>query len=171
MRAGADILTTVRPLKAPDRAPLEGILRGTGVFSDVEVGVAMELIDAALERPSQRDYIVHTAEGGGGEVQGYYCIGPTPMTAGTWDLYWIAVDPAAAGGGIGKALLAHAEGLAVSKGCTLMIAETSSKPSYDGTNRFYLRNGYRELARIRNYYHQGDDLVVYGKYFSSTTEG
>jgi ribosomal protein S18 acetylase RimI-like enzyme len=171
MRAGTDSLTTVRSLAASDRGPLEGILRRTGVFSDVEVGVAMELIDAVLNNPAQRDYIIYTAAGSGGEVEGYYCIGPTPMTAGTWDLYWIAVDPDSSGGGIGKALLRHCEELAASKGATLMIAETSSKPSYDGTNRFYLRNGYGEVARVRDYYAKGDDLVVYGKYFSSTTEG
>jgi GNAT superfamily N-acetyltransferase len=171
MRAGTEILTTVRPLKPSDRGLLEGILRRTGVFSEVEVGVAMELIDAVLHNPAQRDYIIYTAEGEGAGVEGYYCIGPTPMTAGTWDLYWIAVDPDRSGGGVGKALLGHCEALARSKGCTLMIAETSSKPSYDGTNRFYLRNAYDEVARIRNYYAQGDDLVVYGKYFSSTTEG
>lgn len=171
MRAGTDVLTFIRPLKASDRGPLEAILRRTGVFSEVEVGVAMELIDTVLSRPDQRDYIIHTAEGASEEVQGYSCIGPTPMTAGTWDLYWIAVDPEASGAGVGKALLRHCEELAVSKGCTLMIAETSSKPSYDGTNRFYLRNAYRELSRIRDYYRKGDDLVVYGKYFPSTTEG
>ena len=72
---------------------------------------------------------------------------------------------------IGKTLLKHSEELVKSRGATLMIAETSSKPSYDNTNRFYLRNAYREVARIRNYYAEGDDLVVYGKYFSYTTEG
>ena len=131
----------------------------------------MELIDAVLHNPASRDYIIYTAEGGGGGVEGYYCIGPTPMTAGTWDLYWIAVDPACSGSGVGKALLRHCEELAASKGATLMIAETSSKPSYDGTNRFYLRNGYGEVTRIGKYYAPGDDLVVYGKYFSQTTEG
>jgi GNAT superfamily N-acetyltransferase len=171
MRAGTDLLITVRPLDAADRGPIESVLRRTGVFSETEISVAMELLDAVLGNPDQKDYIIYTATGDEGSVLGYYCIGPTPMTAGTWDLYWIAVDPDSSGGGIGKALLKHAEELAVSKGCTLLIAETSSKPSYDGTNRFYLRNRYAEVARIRKYYAQGDDLVVYGKYFSTTTEG
>ena len=174
MRTGTDLLTGVRPLVAADRKPLEGILRRTGVFSDEEVGVAMELIDAVLDNPDQKDYVIAIAEGAAGaenEALGYYCIGQTPMTTGTWDLYWIAVDPEFQGMEIGKTLLLHAEEFAAGKGGTLMIAETSSKPSYDGTNRFYLRNGYAEVARIRNYYTQGDDLVVYGKYFSSTTEG
>ncbi len=31
--------------------------------------------------------------------------GPTPLTLGTFDLYWMAVDPKAQGHGIGKALV------------------------------------------------------------------
>ena len=171
MRSGTDLLTMVRPLAAADRGPIETILRRTGVFSEVEISVAMELVDNVLGNPAQKDYIIYTAAGENGEVMGYYCIGPTPMTAGTWDLYWIAADQAFHGMEVGKTLLHHAEELAKSKGATLMVAETSSKPSYDGTNRFYLRNGYSELSRIRAYYSPGDDLVVYGKYFSQTTEG
>jgi len=171
MRAGTDLLISVRPLTAADRTPLEGIVRRTGVFSATETAVAMELIDAALADPAQKDYVIYSAEGAEGEVLGYYCVGPTPMTAGTWDLYWIAVDPEYHGMDIGKTLLAHSEELVKGRGAKLMVAETSSKPSYDNTNRFYLRNAYREVARIRNYYAEGDDLVVYGKYFSYTTEG
>ena len=171
MRAGTDLLITVRPLEAGDRAPLEAILKGTGVFSPAEVAVAMELIDTALGNPGQKDYIIRTAAGEEGGVAGYYCVGPTPMTAGTFDLYWIAVSPEHGGMGVGKALLLHAEELVAGMGGTLIIAETSSKPSYDGTNRFYLKNAYREMARIRNYYAQGDDLIVYGKYISQTEKG
>jgi hypothetical protein len=46
----------------------------------------------------------------------------------------------------------------------LVVAETSSQPKYEKTRRFYLTRGYAELARIRDYYRRGDDLVVYGKY-------
>ncbi|HLB01294.1 MAG TPA: GNAT family N-acetyltransferase [Bacteroidota bacterium] len=166
MRAGTDVLIALRPLEARDRGPLEAILRATGVFSEAEIGVALELIDSALGNPAQKDYIIRTAEGDRGEVAGYYCVGPTPMTAGTWDLYWIAVSPVHRGMDIGKTLLRHAEDLVQGRGGRLIIAETSSKPSYDGTNRFYVRNSYCEMARIRNYYEKGDDLVVYGKYFS-----
>jgi len=171
MRAGTDVLITVRPIEAGDRGPLEMILRDTGVFSDTEITVALELIDAALGSPTQKDYIIRTAEVEEGEVAGYYCVGPTPMTAGTFDLYWIAASSAYRGMGVGKALLRHAEELIARMGATLIIAETSSKPSYDATNRFYLVNDYSEMARIRNYYAQGDDLVVYGKYFSQTDKG
>jgi ribosomal protein S18 acetylase RimI-like enzyme len=44
-----------------------------------------------------------------------------------------------------------------------VVAETSSRPSYDGTRIFYRRRGYREAARIPDYYRPGDDLVVFTK--------
>ena len=164
MRVGTDIL--IRPLTAADRDQLSSILRATGVFSAEEVGVALELIDIALADADQKDYLIRSADGDDGRVLGYYCIGPTPMTAGTYDLYWIAVDPATQNTGVGRALIAHAEELAASRGCTLLIAETSTKPSYEGTHRFYHRAGYEELSRIGGYYAPGDDLVIYGKYLT-----
>jgi len=155
----------IRPLRREDRAPLCRILSETGVFTEDEIGIAMELIDIALNTPDQEDYIIYTFDHGG-EVLGYYCVGPTPATEGTYDLYWIAVSPAAHGKGVGTRLNAHAEALVAGRGGRLLIAETSSRPHYESTRSFYIRRGYAELSRIRDYYRPGDDLVVYGKYLS-----
>ena len=155
----------IRPLRREDRAPLESLVRATGVFTEDEVGIALELIDVVLERSGQGDYIIRVSEEGG-TVAGYYCVGPTPATESTFDLYWIAVDPARHGTGIGAALDSHALDLIREMGGRLVIAETSSRPAYDGTRAFYLRRGYAELARITDYYRTGDDLVVYGKYLT-----
>jgi ribosomal protein S18 acetylase RimI-like enzyme len=156
---------TVRPLQRQDRTPLLGILRATGVFTDDEIEIALELIDSVLDRPEQRDYLIRVYEESG-RVMGYYCVGPTPATAATYDLYWIAVDPAIHGGGVGTMLNKDAEDLIRGRGGSLVIAETSSQPRYEKTRGFYIRRGYEELARIRDYYRPGDDLVMYGKYLS-----
>jgi ribosomal protein S18 acetylase RimI-like enzyme len=156
---------TIRPIVPGDREGLERIIRATGVFSEEEVQIALELIDAVLTRPGQRDYIIRVYADGEG-VQGYYCVGPTPATESTYDLYWIAVDPGRHGRGVGTALQDHAEDLIRSCGGRLVIAETSSRPHYENTRMFYCKRGYTELSRIRDYYRRGDDLVVYGKYLS-----
>jgi ribosomal protein S18 acetylase RimI-like enzyme len=101
-------------------------------------------------------------------VCGYYCVGPTPATAATFDLYWIAVDPAMQGKRIGKGLEEHAVEAVRARGGRLIIAETSSQPKYAATREFYLRRGYAEVARIKEYYRPGDDLVVYGKYLAQS---
>lgn len=155
----------IRPLARGDREPLRELLHATGVFTDEEVLIALELIDAVLDRPDQRDYIIRTCEENG-SVLGYYCVGPTPATAATYDLYWIGVRPDCHGRGVGTALQEHAEELIRARGGQLIVAETSSQPRYEPTRMFYRRRGYDEVARIRDYYREGDDLVVYGKYLS-----
>jgi ribosomal protein S18 acetylase RimI-like enzyme len=174
MHPGTDVLTlqqhTIRKLRDEDVARLESILRRTGVFSDEEVTVALELMEIFLRNPAQKDYDIYSSVDENGTVQGYVCVGPTPMTEGTYDLYWIAVDPDRHNRGIGKQLQRFTEDLVRSQGGRLIIAETSSRPDYGSTRKFYLSLNYQEVARIKDYYNVGDDLVVYGKYVSQFKE-
>ena len=157
-------LAAIRSLRATDVQPLRQLLIETDVFHSEEIDIALELIHTVLHTPEQKDYIIRVFDDG--DVLGYYCVGPTPATASTYDLYWIAVKPASQGKGVGRLLNAHAEELIHSLGGRLIVAETSSTSRYDKTRQFYLNSGYTELARIREYYRVGDDLVVYGKYLS-----
>ena len=166
MCPGTRSLITIRPLCADDRDPIRILLEETQVFTGDEVAVALELIDTVLHVDGQRDYTIFTAVDARMDVAGFYCVGPTPLTESTYDLYWIAVKPSAHNSGIGKQLLRHAEEVIASQGGRLVVAETSSQPKYDNTRKFYLRNAYREIARIKDYYKHDDDLVVYGKYLS-----
>lgn len=153
----------LRPLRAADRAPLEAVLRATGAFTDEEVDVALELVDYGLRTPPSPDYHFLVAEGDDGAVLGYTCWGPTPMTDRTFDLYWIAVDPRRQGGGVGRALMGEVERRLAADGARLLLVETASKESYAATRAFYLRVGYREVARTPDFYRDGDDRVVYAK--------
>ena len=155
---------SIRPFVKEDIQPLRDILRATDVFKEEEIVVAVELMEIAAGEPDQQEYIMATSVDEANVVRGYYCIGPTPMTCSTFDLYWIAVDPAMHGKGIGRELHRHCEEYIVSRGGTLIVAETSSQPKYEKTRAFYLRNHYIEASRIRDYYSPGDDLVVYTKH-------
>lgn len=166
MRTGTNTLTTIRSLQRTDVPVIRDILTETGVFSPQEIAVALELLGIVLDNPGQREYEISCAIDETGEVSGYTCFGPTPMTAATYDLYWIAVKPSVHHHGIGTELLRFTEETIGARGGRLVIAETSSKPSYTNTRAFYIRSGYDELSRIRNYYNVNDDLVVYGKYLS-----
>ena len=150
----------IRPLKPSDREPIRSLLVATGFFRPEEVEVAMELVDRALSDPGQEEYLFSVAEFGG-EVAGYACWGETPCTRGTYDLYWVAVAPETQGKGVGRALMAFAENAMREAGGRLSVVETSGLPNYEPTRAFYLRIGYREEARIRDYYQPGDDLVIY----------
>jgi len=150
------------PLDASARGQAEGILRATGVFREDEILVGLEVLDSYLEHPEQ-DYTALGAFTPGGELLGFSIHGPTPCTLGTWDLYWIAVSPEAQGLGVGTVLLKEVEGRLTRSNARLLVIETSSRPPYEPTRAFYLKKGYREVARVPDFYEAGDDRVIYAK--------
>lgn len=157
----------LRPMVKADRQPVLELIRATGFFTDGEVQVAEELIDIYLNNPKQRDYYIVVAENEQGQVAGYMTYGPTPLTEGTWDLYWIAVAPEAQGRGYGQQLVGWLETEVKKHQGRLVLIETSSQSKYQPTRKFYEKLGYSEIARIPDFYRPGDDRVIFGKYFRS----
>ena len=161
------------PLVTAHRAPLAEILRATPEFTAEEVGVALEIIDAALGGEAHYHIWVETSdEGGEGSddarhVRGYVCFGPTPMTEGTYDLYWIVVNPAHKGKKIGRALVRHMEEELRKVNARLVRVETEGTAAYAATCAFYEALGYERIATIRDFYRVGNDLVIYGRYLST----
>ncbi|MGC8896896.1 MAG: GNAT family N-acetyltransferase [Bacteroidota bacterium] len=154
----------IRPTKQEDRPKIMNILKSVGVFSAEEIAVAEEVLDAYLEFHEESGYWIYSSVDEHGALKGYICVGPTAITQGTFDLYWIAVDPSWQSRGVGSELLSYAESQIREKGGRLIVIETSSQPTYEPTRRFYTNHGYSGLARIRDYYRIGDDLIIYGKY-------
>ncbi len=161
MRAETAAKVRIRPLRSDDRPQIEQLLRAAANFTAEEVATALEVIDETLA--GDPDYLVNVLEGSPRQVAGYECHGPTPLTAGTFDLYWIVVDPRAQARGYGRQLLRGAEEDVARRGGRLLLIETSSQASYDKTIRFYERNGCRLEARIHNFYRPGDDKLVFAK--------
>lgn len=159
-------LITIRTPEPHDRTALRAIIEEVGVFSKEEIDVAVELIDIYLDNEEQKDYHFFTAVDGSNNILGYSCVGPTPLTVGTFDLYWIVVKPVFQHLGIGKRLLKHTEEWVRLRGGRLIIVETSSTAKYENARKFYIGENYRELVRIKEYYKTDDDLIIYGKYLS-----
>lgn len=154
----------MRRLRHDDIPRLEEILAATGAFSEAEISVALELLELVVNDPGQQDYEVAVAEAGE-QVAGYVLFGPVPLTDGTYDLYWIAVDPGQQGGGVGRRLMKHVEEQVRKKGGRLLCLETSSQGGYLRTREFYQQAGYVEESRIRDFYQPGDDRLTYVKRF------
>lgn len=150
----------IRPMTGEDKAAIMRILHNIPQFQPNEVVVAEEVLDSYLNNPSGSGYSALVAETGP-TVAGYVCYGQTPLTEGTWDIYWLAVAPKQQRQGIGATLLAAAEDNIKQMQGRLMLAETSSKPEYEKTRRFYQSQGYQLVAQIADYYVPGDDLLIF----------
>jgi ribosomal protein S18 acetylase RimI-like enzyme len=148
----------VGTLNPTHRSRIEEIVRATGVFSQDEVAVAVDLFDEG----AGEDYeFIGAFEGD--RLQGYVCFGNTPSTDRTYDLYWIAVHPDAQRLGVGAALMSEVERIMWHRRARLLVIETSSRDDYAPTRRFYAKRGYQETARLRDFYAPGDDRVVLTK--------
>ena len=150
------------PCPGDERAVRE-IVRATGFFREDEVEVAAELVRERLAKGPESGYEFLLADGPEGTLQGYACFGPIACTVGSWDLYWIAVDPLSQGRGLGRALMREVERRIAAMAGRMVYAETSSQLQYAPTRRFYLSCGYAEVARLPHFYQPGDDKVIYGK--------
>jgi ribosomal protein S18 acetylase RimI-like enzyme len=151
---------SLHPVGRAQRARLERLTAATGLFRPDEVAIAVELLDDAIA--GDEDYRFLGAYTGD-ELVGYACWGPTPGTTGTFDLYWIVVDPARQGAGVGSQLLLAVEDRLTMDQGRLIVVETSSRRDYAPTRAFYERRGYTRAACLPGYYAPGDDLVIYLK--------
>lgn len=152
----------VRPMIAQDKPAIVQMLQNIPEFKPPEVVVAEEVLDNYLHDSIRSGYHVFVAEIDS-LVVGYICYGPTPLTEGTWDIYWLAVAPNQQSQGIGKSLLAFAEGNIKETTGKIAIVETSSKPEYKATERFYRTQGYELVCRIPDFYAPGDDKLIFLK--------
>lgn len=155
----------IRPMQARDKAPVLDLIQATGMFTPEEAVVAEELIDVYLQEPEQTDYRSVVVENESRETVGYMTWGPTPLSEDGYDLYWMAVSPSEQGKGRGKEIVRWLENEVRGLDGRMIIIETSSQPKYHPTRQFYINLGYKEVARVPEYYKPGDDRIIYAKYF------
>ncbi len=158
----------LRDLTSTDTDRILALTRATGVFRDEEMEIAREVFHDAVTAPGP--------SGGGGAPRPYYalgaelddrlvgwiCWGQTPCTDGTWDLYWLAVDPGAHGHGVGSTLIEEME-RRLAGTARLISVDTSGRPDYGPTRAFYIARGYQAVARVPDFYAPGDDQVILTK--------
>jgi ribosomal protein S18 acetylase RimI-like enzyme len=157
------VTPAIRPLGEADRQAVEAMTRGCGVFRPAEIGVALEVFDAAIGIGRRRDPDYETAGAElDGSLAGWACWGQVPCSVAAFDLYWIVVAPGHQGRGIGGSLMDELERRVAGR-ARLIVVETAGREDYSGTRAFYQSRGYHVAARIADYYSPGDDLVTYVK--------
>ena len=155
------MITAAEPKDGPE---ILAISADVEVFNEAEIEAVGEL---------WRDYLNRGAETSGyyflvfreqEHVRGYACYGPRALTESTYDLYWIAVARQQHGKGVGKTLIRFVEEEVRKLGGRLIVIETSGLDKYKPTRGFYNTAGYTLEATLRDFYRDGDDLVIYTKH-------
>jgi len=156
----------IRPTTPADTPTLLRLTEDTGVFRPHEIEALQEVLDEYHGGNRDLGHICVTDERDG-QIVGYAYYAPAAMTDRTWYLYWIAVTRASHSRGIGSGLLRHAEEDIRRHNGRVLFIETSSLPHYEPTRRFYLHHHYEVTGTLRDYYADGDDMVVFRKYLAN----
>jgi ribosomal protein S18 acetylase RimI-like enzyme len=183
----------LRDLTSADADRVLEITRITGVFREDELRIAEEVFADCVSHPgpsggdAERGPMVDPGanadpQSGGGRpyyglgaeldnrLVGWICWGQTPCTQETWDLYWLAVDPAAHGRGVGRALVAEMERRLTGR-ARLISIDTSGRLDYAPTRAFYTALGYHAVAIVPDFYAPGDDQVIFTRQLGGSSPG
>ena len=152
------------PTSTDSLAILE-IAEAIELFEAGDVEVIQELWSEFTTSGDRESWYHFLAANQKDKLVGFACYGRRPLTQGTFDLYWIAVEPSHQREGIGEFLLKQVESKVMEAGGHLLIAETAGKPVFEPTRRFYLKNGYELEGRLRDFYSPGDDLFIFTRHF------
>lgn len=163
--------------EADDPQRVRKVVESSGFFSPAEILIAVELVEERLQRGAQSSYRFIFAEmppescgvlpyfpsALAGSLLGYSCYGEIPCTTGSYDLYWIVIEKSCQGYGLGSYLLRQTESRISEAGGRAIYAETSARPQYEPTRRFYSANGYHAAAELPDFYAPGDAKLIFTK--------
>ena len=146
-------------LLVTDPDTIRAIVASSGFFNEEEILIAGELAEERLARETSSYQFVFLEQES--RVVGYSCYGHIPGTTASYDLYWIAVDSAERGRGIGRRVLAETIKCIQTCGGKNVYAETSSRTLYLPTQQFYEKNGFFLESTIQDFYDEDDSKLIY----------
>jgi ribosomal protein S18 acetylase RimI-like enzyme len=154
-------INNIRPIVATDVPFLKAVIDATEMFPSEMLD---DMIADYLDNPDSTD-IWFSYQEDKNPVAVAYCA-PERMTDGTYNLYLIAVHPSYQSGGRGAAMMQYIEQLLAEEGVRILLVETSGLEEFARTRAFYHQCNYTEEARIREFYAEGEDKVVFWKKLS-----
>jgi ribosomal protein S18 acetylase RimI-like enzyme len=132
-------------------------------FSAEDVGCIRDLWRESLQSETDPERYHFLVAKDGERIVGFACYGHRPLTQGTFDFYWLGVDPGFQKRGIGRSLMTAVEEKIISLKGYLIILETSGMSSFSIPRAIYETFGYKLVAEIPDFYKPGDGLVIYTK--------
>lgn len=164
-----DVQSIVIDATPSDRQAVYDLLINSDIFGLQDADCVDEMFRStwsALEaNPAADTYHWVTCYSDGNDASkkllGFACFGTESLTQGTWDLFWICVDPAARGKGVGGQLMRSVMTRAQMADARLMVIYTSSTEPYLPARRLYESQGCSRVAVVEDYYRVGDHLYIY----------
>lgn len=150
-------------LQSEDVDRIRALVAATGFFSGEETAIAAELAGETLVKGDKASGYFFVTVRRAGQLVGYTCYGPIPGTADSFDIYWIVVAPALQAKGLGRRLMERTEAHIQALGGRRIFVDTSQRPQYEPTRRFYQGCGYRLEAVLADFYAPGEAKAIYGK--------
>lgn len=157
----------IRNTISADSEALLKILEDSGQFDADGLAHVKATLDSYLE--GNNDELWFTADDG--EPIGVAYCAPEPVTNGTWNLLMLWVRKDRQGHGHGSALVSHVERVLTEQGTRLLIVETSSLDEFAAARAFYDKCNFHQEARIKNFFTDGDDKIIYTKPLSNNSTG
>lgn len=148
-------------MRADDAEGVVDLVVAAGMFPAEESGVVRTLLDHLAAGSDEHHVCLVEEQDEHVVAVAYYQ--PKEPADRVWDLTMIAVAPELQGRGLGGALLGRVEADLQDRDQRLLVVDTSGAPLYDRTRAFYRKCGYTAVARVPDYWADGDDLVVFLK--------
>ena len=155
----AAMIRSVVPADTPALVALSG---SSGLFKPDELDAIRAMLeDYHASKVGQGHRILTFDEGG--DPLGIAYFAQREFADRVWELLMIAVDAPRHRQGIGSRLLLAVEGEVRAADGRLLLIETSDQSSFERTRRFYRKHGYAEVARIPDYFSDGDGKATFLK--------
>ena len=153
---------SIRPICPNDTPSLVALSGRSGVFQPEELGAIQEMLDDYHSTKIGCGHQILTYDEGGTLLGiAYFC--PREFTDRVWELLMFIVDAARHRQGIGSHMLQAVEDKVRGVNGRLLLIETSDQASFERARQFYRKHGYSEVARIPNYFTDGDGKASFVK--------
>lgn len=150
-----------RSAAAGDTDAVVALAVSSGLFPAGDAGVVTTLMTDYFAGADRRDHRCLLLLTDADTAIGVAYYQAAVATDRTWYLTMIAIASDHQGHGHGTTLLRQVEADMTSSRQRLLLVETSGRPEFAATRRFYDKCGYAKVATVADYYQAGDDLVLY----------
>jgi ribosomal protein S18 acetylase RimI-like enzyme len=152
---------SIRRLKGADLPRVREIMKCGDVFSKTDKHDLYKSISVYLKEPDDDEFITYAATLDS-ELVGFVSYG-RELGKDTYGIYIISVDADYQGRGIGSSLMEFAEKRIKAKRARAIFISTSSTRQYTPARALYKSRGYSRVAKVKDYFTDGDDMLIYSK--------